>query len=536
MNKETKIFFLILILALIIRLPGLFHFAAVDEIGWLSWDEWKNWHPPLSILVHSFFRLVFGNFVWVSKLLLMLVGLANICLVYLIARRVYNNKSALFSAAIMAFSAYSILASLQIDIDGSFLMFFYLLSSFSFVEFEQTKKRKWKVLTGVFAGLAILTKYPGIFILGILFVYKILKEKKVAGAIRLFIPITLIALSIFSIFPISSLIIGSGSFTDSINHLVKYVSPGEFNLALLVIQYLLSVIWLGPFFLFLLLLSLKKVGRKDYLFLIWIFVIIIFYTFVNSDNFKPIERYFAILVAPLSLIIGNYLSKIKLNKKHLMIFSIVFLFSTITLLMFNGQGDFIPFYPKTAFIQRAIDFEWNFYLPITGSSGPIGFFVNFNVIAYSFIFTSAAAFVLFFMKPRAFKVLVCLLLAVSISYNFFIVQEYLTSSTTPSVNKVSYELLDYSTTNHLEEPIYVFRNKVFRHYLQDFYDDIRIINFDSEFNQDKVDDIRSNAKTVIVIDFPTMNKESFLWQEINACKKEGEFSDKGVILGYVFIC
>jgi len=520
------ILILLIIIAFFIRLPGLNHFAAMDEKGWLSSEFWLNWHPPLSILMHTLFRFILGSNVWVSKLLMLLVGLVNICLVYFVSKDLFSEKAAIFAAGLMTFGAYPTLASLQIDIDGSFLMMFYLLSTWMFLKYEKTKERKWLVLTGIGSGLAMLTKFPGVFIFGILGLYYLLKTKNIVKTFKVFVPVILVGLVVFSIYPLTVLASGSSMLADNLRHFSRYTSPGEFNLGLLLVQYMLSVIWLGPLFIVLFLISVKKWNKKYLLPIVWISLIFVFYTFVNTDNFKPIERYFTVLLAPLSMIVGNFLSKAKIKISKTLIVS--FIASLVLIFIFSQSADFINFYPKTAFVSRAMSLDWNFYLPITGSSGPIGFFLDFQVVGFSFLVSMLLLGAYLGLKnKKTSAVILAVIIGVGFGYNVFVMQEFLFSTTSPSVNKISYEVLDYIKDNEYDE-VKVFRNTAFQYYLPHL--NVTILDFEDEFSEEEI------IGDFAIIDFPTINKESILWEKLSRCQKVGFFEDKGVVLGYLFYC
>jgi len=537
--SATKILLLIILFALAIRVLGLFQVAAYDEHCWLGWNECPIWHPPLSQLSHLLFREIFGSFDWVGRSFIVLIGITNLVLVYLLSKKLYNKKAALFAAALMAFGAYPLLASLQLDIDGSFLLLFYLLTTLFFVEYEQTKRSLWLVLAGLAFGLSLLSKYSGIFILPILGLYHILKNRNILWSVKTFIPLALIGLVVFSFFPLISILTHSILFQESITHLQGYAGSAAINIPLLLIQYLLSLIWMGPLLIGLLALSLIRPRKQDLLSWIWITLIFVVYTLLNKDNFRPLERYFIILVAPLSMIGGNYLSRLNLNKKHLIVLSALTLISLSTLLALNLKGDLLPFYPKEAFINRALSLDWNFYLPITGSSGPIGFFLNFGAIAFCFISSVACISLsfIFWSRKRAISAwLIVIFLAISLSSNLFVVQEFLLSSTSPNINKISRQLIDYSLSHELNQPVFVFRNYAFRYYLREKYGDITPIDFELENDEQKVDELVKARGTVIVVDFPKINEKSIFWQKIQTCKLVKNFEDKKLKLGYIFDC
>lgn len=538
---ENKLIVILIVIGLLIRLIGINQVPSGDEIVWINIDLWDHWHPPLSIILHTIFRFLFGASVIVSRALIVCFSLANIFLVYLIASKIYNKKSALWASALMVLGVYPILSSLQIDIDGSILVFFNLLSLMFFLNYEDKNKLKWLILSGIGFGLGLLTKFTGVLLIGILGLYYLIKSKNIIKTVKVMFPVFIIGFAVFAIFPAFSYLTGSDMFAKNLAHLSRYTISSGTNLLLLLIQYLLPVIWLGPLFIGLFVLSLTRIGKKDTLPLVWIFVVVVVYTFINKDNFKPLDKYFMTLIPPLCFMIGNFLGSFKFKKKHVITFFVVLVISFISLFMLNSMnGEFVNFYPKTAYLQKATSFDWDFFLPITGSSGPIGFYLMFSTVAYTYIISTMLIIILFYLNFKKdkhwFKMLLLILLSVSFAYNIFLVQEFLFSSTTPSVNKISAEVLDYANENRLEKPIYVFRNVAFGYYLRERYDEIEMLDFDFEFDHNKINKLIDNPGSVIVVDFPTINKQSLLWESINRCVLLQSFENKDVKLGYVFDC
>ncbi len=540
LSPAARTLLILALLAIVIRSLGLFQVAAYDEHCWLGWNECKIWHPPLSQLVHLFFRQILGAHDWVARLVVLSLGMINLGLVYLLSKKLYDERSALCAAALMAFGAYPILASLQIDIDGSFLLLFYLLTTLSFIEYEKTKKNLWLILCGVSFGMSLLSKYTGLFIILIIGIYHLIKERKFCSTLKTSVIISIIGVMIFSLFPLISGLAHSNLFKDSIAHLQNYAGTGGMNFSSLIIQYLLLLLWIGPLFIGLLFLSLTKPKKQNLLPWIWIIIIILLYTFINRDNFKPIERYLMVLVAPFSMIGGNYLSRLNLGKKRLLLLIITLLISFSSLLSLNSNGIFTPFYPKSEFISRVLSLDWNFYLPVTGSSGPIGFYLNFRAVAFGFALSALCILISLILTPKktrhASAWFITLFLAISLSYNLFIAQEYLLGATAPNINEISRQVIDYSLDHGLNKPIYVFRNYALKYYLRDKYGEINSLDFDIGNDAQEVNKVIETGGTVVVIDFPKINEKSAFWQKLQDCSLVQDFSDKGVKIGYIFDC
>jgi len=297
-------------------------------------------------------------------------------------------------------------------------------------------------------------------------------------------------------------------------------------------------VWLGPFFVCLVLLSVRDKDGRDGLAWIWLGVIVVAYTFLNKDNFKPLDKYFLVLIPPMALVISNFLSKFRWRRRHLVLLGVVFvLIFSVFVGLNKSSGEFMPFYPKADYISRATALDWSFYLPITGSSGPAGFYIVFSAVVTAFGLGGVLMLLAMMLHNRkGFSIILVMLLSVSLAYNAFFAQEYLFSSTAPSANRVGKELIGYVQSNNLEQPLFVFRDKAFKYYLLDQYQGMKIINFDMENNEVKVDEVTSAGSTVVVLDFPRLNRDGLLWQALMGCERIKSFSDKGVEMGFVFEC
>jgi hypothetical protein len=130
--------------------------------------------------VSAFFRLVgvqreaglypfsLDQILFAARLLSALLGSATILLVYAIGRRLYAARQALIAAFLYSVAYIPILFSHQIALDVP-MTFFYAVSLYYCVLIAQ--KRRWSdyALAGLWGGLAVATKYNGVFIFAAIF-------------------------------------------------------------------------------------------------------------------------------------------------------------------------------------------------------------------------------------------------------------------------------------------------------------------------------------------------------------------------------
>ncbi len=121
-------------------------------------------HPPTFCYLVALFFSIFGEGLFVGRLLSTILSLAILILVYRISEESGNRKTALFATFILAinpaFLYYS--HSLYMEITQAF---FLLMSLYFISRVEKQEKLKFFWLAGLFLGLSLITKYSSLFLL-----------------------------------------------------------------------------------------------------------------------------------------------------------------------------------------------------------------------------------------------------------------------------------------------------------------------------------------------------------------------------------
>ena len=182
-SKYAKLSIAVIIIAILFRFflisvstvsgDACWHFSAAKFIA----NEWKFplfeqigrgepfWAPPLFHAIASFFYILLGDIG--LRLVSPLFGSLTLIISYLIFRKFLSDRASfyaiLFLSFIPIFIDYSVLGYVE-----SLLTFLVVLSIYFALE------NKF-ILSGIAAGLAILTKYNGVFIIPVLLfiIYKI---------------------------------------------------------------------------------------------------------------------------------------------------------------------------------------------------------------------------------------------------------------------------------------------------------------------------------------------------------------------------
>ncbi len=192
-RDERRWLLLIVALGFILRFIVASHLAPVeDESGSITHAIGFSKLAPLSQMAQAqvwyyltdySFR-IFGISLLTGRLLSVIFGTLSIILVYLIASLMFNKKTGLVAAFLLAISAYHITwtASYQ----DQTMMFFVLLASYFFIK-EYKQSGKISIISAVFLAIAELVKIiTGVFILVFGFFSLLILYKNYRGDKKLF--------------------------------------------------------------------------------------------------------------------------------------------------------------------------------------------------------------------------------------------------------------------------------------------------------------------------------------------------------------
>ena len=119
-------------------------------------------HPPLYSYLLALSLKVFHEAPFAVILISLMSGCLLIPLVYFLARAVADQATAVLAALVMAADPVSMICAQKVWLDST-LEFLVVLAAFFFI--KGMERRMFFIWAGVAAGLAALTKYPGILIL-----------------------------------------------------------------------------------------------------------------------------------------------------------------------------------------------------------------------------------------------------------------------------------------------------------------------------------------------------------------------------------
>ncbi len=534
-KKEVIFLFLIAVLFLAIRIPGVHIPYHQDEYKWPMYSDPAIYapgsvpHPPLTEFIY---RIVAPNFGYDNfRFVPLIFSFINLFLLYYLTKSIFNEKVARWVTFLFSISFYSILSSLMIDVDGTVMPFFFLMSTIGYFKFKISdyKDLKW-------GGLLIGSLLCG-FLVKVVFVLpiaaiamdfaidrKVFNDRKkilkyifwsaVAG-----IALILILFGIKYVFPFFNL---SKAFKYW-EHFAVLSGRGWFQTG---IQFVKAIFYTSPLLILPLVFINKEIWLKTRVFFFYIIFGLIFYLFAFDFSLGALDRYFEFLVVPLSIISGAIYSNYSVyfrNKKNLtLLFLLIALF--IFLLQFNTQ--FVPSqYPKTEWVNRALSFKWNFLFPFTGGSGPTGFYISFLFMGVMWLISTLTVF------SRRFFVGILIL---GLVYNIVFIEEYLFGK----INGSPYHLFQNAKTFIIKDPnienVIVY-NDIGGYEIRETGKYFRRMYATPQFEEEYKNILGDFYGHILYINIPRVQSGSFYEKYMDSCNQIYSEKDRQINV-YVFDC
>ncbi len=573
MKKQTIILLSIFFFAILLRIFSINHTLFNDEgrpVLAIASEDSKaiffahdSGHPPFSNWMYYLFYFFLGDHTYTYRLTSLFFSLLSIFLTYLIAKKEFTEEIALFSVGLLALSAWFVITSIQIHIDAPFMIFFYLLLLFLFLKYNETEEKKYLIYLGITFLFALLTKETAILGAVLVFFFHFFRSKERWNYKPYFYlsGVFIIAFILFLGFLAFTHIETKGTTLlvfdiESLKN--EYVSgtttPTGLPFTLKLIQYTLPFFLLTP-----LLIGLCLINFQDYLkkkeqylpYILWIFFIFGFYSFAISGVSQSFERWLIAILPPLAILGGIALEKIHLKKMDWTLLIITTLTAFFAFILFSTiHPTNLTFYPKEAFLSQVKSVDWNFLVPILGNASPLGFYIHFGISIFVWIFSTLLIFFYFVLKDvNIKKKILILFLAMSLGLNLLIIEEHSFGYLYGSTDDISKELIHWVNTHPVKEPVYVFRNTMINAYYRSTNDtftrkekyltmksNYRTLDFSNENNIQKIQELQREHALILILDFPKINKNSLLWQNLLSCKKEAIFFSQKEEMGFVFQC
>ena len=544
-DKYTLLLVGLVVFFVVSRFLGFDQIYHQDEYRWASianpfFGNLESPHPPLSEFAYKFAGRIFG--LDYLRIVPFLFSFFNLILIYIISLKATQSKGvALIAAGLFTVNIYSLIANLQIDIDGAFLPFFILLAYYSFLHISEKGRRekRWFVLFGLAIIGGFLTKLSFLLFIGALIVDQAIKfyGSKDGGGLRKTVhklwPWLAVLLAVFAAFyyfyatRMEMVVEYAGHFKS-----FNFGSRAYFDLVFKIFK---SLVWLSPFLLLPVLCGvfMRDVLRRYRIWFIYLFINLIFYLILFDFATLTIERYFMFWIVPSVLIsaqvITDLLKKQAISRNIYIVVAAAFIL--ISYFILSLPHDVLPLNPKTAYLDRVKSLDLSFLIPFTGGSGPVGFYFSALFILWAWL-VSAVCLAGYYLWPKRSGLFLAVFLTVGIMYNVLFIREFLFGKLYGNVSKVARETVDYVNN----EPAV---KEVITYYDIAPYDLRQSGKYISRFytapKRDYTEKLTTFRGHYMVVNFPEIGEEHVYWKLLERCPIIKEFQDKK-IRSYIFDC
>lgn len=549
-NSLVTIFLILAALFLFFRLIDMDRTLSQDEIlpkctflnlefpGNLLGDYGQ---PPLWQLPNSILASIFGTSNWVFRVIPVAASIATVILLLLYLRNRFGKDYAVLGLLLLAFFPWQINASNQV-LQTSLLTLLMLSSLLLAERFMDRKKITDLLAAAILSALAMLTMFIAVIAPLAICMYIIFSQSTsikerfrhvlVYGSIAAGIFAAALA-AIYNIFPLA--VTSSIAHTQNLGGFFRMPTLGLPSLFIL-------FLWFGPMALLflLILLTRTKIGNftKDIHLLYLLSSLFIFLIF-NSDQSRPFDRYFMILIPSVIILIMNYgrdIFESLIMEKRIFLTGFAAALGMF-LLLGTIPHPIIPLEPKLDFIRNFLPSFGRVMVPYSSNGGPVGFYVPGLILLASWAIGSVLFVMSLLSRNKRFPVLlISAVLACNLCVSFY--QAGLMGL--PDPNKATSDLIENMKGVHLGEDIFVYRNQGLIGYLPpesaihlDYIEEIHSRTFQiATFN-----DVIKNAHdfSVIIVDFPKIPDDSRIWAELEPCEVVFN-SDKFGIKELIFTC
>ncbi|MDB5239098.1 MAG: hypothetical protein JWO00_433 [Candidatus Parcubacteria bacterium] len=436
-------------LFLALRLPGI-HLPYHQ-------DEWKNIsasasvatagqffaHPPFMQMLFVAGHEFFGADYFRAFPLLFSIGAGF--LLFAVVKRRAGEAAAWWSALLFTVCFYNIFGSLQADVDGAILPFVFLLAVYFYDRYvaaaEAASRRKWLgILIAVsLAGLLIKLSFIlviGALLLDYLWTYRrdmlAKRTAMAAGGSIGFGAVYIAALYlIHAVYP-------AFDINFMIGHANQFAGANGRNWTQIFVQAVKAVYYLSPLLIVPLVFISKDIVRRTRPFILYIALGFVFYFVLFDFSQGALDKYLMFSIVPLAALAGIVIAEIfkglrfpesRENDGEPRTFPVVAIITGLVIAVTLVSLNFLPqtvaaLYPKTEWFSKVLHGHWNVLTPLTGGSGPLGFYISFLFIAVSFIVSIALAAAAMAKKQWRVPFMVAIVI-IGLTYNTVFSEELL---------------------------------------------------------------------------------------------------------------
>ena len=532
--KNNHWLWLLVLLFVFTRFFGLDQLYHQDEYRWVSqvytaeFGKVDSPHPPVMQTLFSVGGKLFGydNL----RVVPFFFGVLNLLLVFAVSLKLTGNKKIAYVASgLYTINIYNLIASLMIDIDGALMPFLVLLAYYFYLKAFKDGNKNFILPLILVMLIGLFTKLSYILFVGALAIEYlwVLYDK---GKFKYQLKRTALFFGISGVLVVALYLlygkIDPRFLEYSINF--KYLNFGSRAYLDLGLRLFKFFIWFSPLLFLPMVYGLfkKEIFTKFRIWYIYSLFNFLFYLVIFDFARLPIERYFMFIIIPSVLISGYvvYPFLSRLNKKDL----ILSLASFLVILVWTALAvhEVVPLNPKEAYINKVKDLDFNFLVPLTGGSGPIGFYGSAMFLLWAWL----VCFIGLLLNKK--RLAVSLFLVFGIGYNILLSTENLTGAMYGSVDSITKKSVAYVVDNQeINSVVTYYDAGVYYLKMADKYTG----RFYTAPSRDYSQRLKTHRGHYMIVDFPAVDKNSLYWELISKCELDKKFTDKYVD-SYIFDC
>ena len=555
MKEKLRKNWLIIAIVLVFFLSRFLAFGQMyhqDEYKWVMIVDpsyglnYESDHPPLVGFLYHIIGVVFG---YAHLRLLPIIASSFLLLgIFFLASKLYGRKAAWWTVGILSISVYNFIASNQVDIDGALLplagiIAIYCFYRIDFSDIRNKKQRLWITAFIISIIFGFLIKLSFALVLGALITEYCIRKKPskklVLASVGIFAGIIAVLTIVVLIMKYVLNIEHATRFLQNVTKFgfLNFTSRDYFQVLFLGTKSLVlaSPILLG---LYIIVFSSREYIRRYRFWLILLLYNVLFYFVVFDFTNRTIERYMMFLILPSSIIAGSIIAdkwRLKIKDMSVRFYGIVTFFVVITLIPFFYNYAILPLYPKNVYIEKLKSFDLNFLIPITGGSGPIGFYVLVSYVVIGFMISIGSIVIYRLAKQESHKKIALAVFVVSaLLYNLILNEEYLFGKIYGSVNKVAFAVTNEVINNPKIDKVITYYD-IAGYELNDSKKYGRRFYVAPMFTQSNIGKFSDYTGYYSVVDFPLIDTTSIYWRYLQSCQTIFKVQDKN-INGYIFDC
>jgi 4-amino-4-deoxy-L-arabinose transferase-like glycosyltransferase len=257
-------------------------------------------HPLLfQFIVAVAYRLGGASDV-LGRLVAVAVSSATVAVVYAVAARLYDRRTGLIAAIVLAVMPYHVVASRQVLLDGPMVLWA-TVSLYALACFGATGRAVWLYASGAAMGLTFLSKETGILMVGAIYAFLALSPSIKVRILHVFGSLAAM-ITIMSAFPLAVGLAGGGGKGTTLQYLVwqLFRRPNhDWDFYLTVVPpalgfQVLALAGLGLW------LARGRAGWRERLLIVWMVVPIVFFQLWPTKGYQyllPIAPPLAVLAA-----------------------------------------------------------------------------------------------------------------------------------------------------------------------------------------------------------------------------------------------